>query len=183
MKPSHPVPDVTASGLLALSQATASYFGRTDYASNDFVDPGFRRWFEQLERSIPSFPAPPRTPLDEMLSKGPSVYDLAGSIEAEAAPSVALSRDKDRLSILYPSPATVADVVVVPITNANRGGRVTSLLQSDDVAELLAQSGWRVDGQPLADSLDPDFELPAGSGLPRAGVLEALRALWIETIR
>jgi hypothetical protein len=184
VKPSHSLPDATASGLFALSQATASYFGRTDFARNDFAgDPAFRRWFEQLERSIPSFPAPPRTPLDEMLSKGPAVFDLAGSLEAAAGPAIARSRDKDRLSILYPSPATVADVVVAPVANTSRGDRVTKLLQSNEVAALLAQAGWRVDGQPLADGVDPAYTLPSESGLPRPGVLEALRALWIETIR
>jgi hypothetical protein len=183
VKPSHPVPDTTASGLFALSQATASYFGRTDYASNDFVDPAFRRWFEQLERAIPAFPAPPRTPLDEMLSKGPAVFDLAGSTEAAAGPAVASSRDKDRLSILYPSPATTADVVIAPVADSAQGGRLTRLLESDEFAGMLARTGWRVEGRPLADGLDAVYELPGDSGLPRAGVLEALRALWIETIR
>ncbi len=184
VKPSHSVPDASASGLLVLAQATSSYFGRSDFARNDFDgDTGFGQWFEQLERSIPSFPVPPRTPLDEMLSKGPAVFDLAGSLEAAAGPAIARSRDKDRLSILYPSPATVADVVVAPITDSSRGGRVTRLLQSSEVAGLLAQAGWRVDGQPLADGVDATYALPDDSGVPRAGVLEALRALWIETVR
>jgi hypothetical protein len=184
VKPSHSAPDTTASGLLVLAQASGSYFERTDFARNDFDgDPGFGQWFEQLERAIPSFPVPPRTPLDEMLSKGPSVFDLTGSPEAAAGPSIARSRDKDRLSILYPSPATVADVVVVPVADNSRGGRVTRLLQSDELAGLLAQAGWRVDGQPLADGVDPTYELPDDPGIPRAGVLEALRSLWIDTVR
>ena len=184
VKPSHPLPDPTATGLFVLSQATASYFDDTSFASNDFDgDPAFGRWFEQLERSIPSFPTPPRTPLDEMLSIGPAVFDLTGSLEALAGPSIARSRDKDRLSILYPSPATVAEVVVAPVTNNSRGARLTKLLQSDEVAALLARNGWRVDGQPFADGVDPAYTLPSETGLPRPGVLEALRALWIETIR
>jgi hypothetical protein len=184
VKPSHARPDVTAEGLLVLSQATASYFDRTDFARNDFDnDPAFGRWFEQLERSIPSFPSPPRTPLDEMLSIGPAVFDLTGVLEAEAGPSIARSRDQARLTILYPSPATVADVVVVPVTDSSQGARLSRLLQSSEVAELLAESGFRVDGQPLADGVDAELELPADSGLPRPGVLEALRALWIGTIR
>jgi len=184
VKPSHSLPDRTAAGLFALSQASASYLERTDFSRNDFdTNAGFRRWFEQLERSIPSFPAPPRTPLDEMLSKGPAVFDLAGSLEAAAGPSIVRSRDRDRLSILYPSPSTVADVVVAPVANTNRGGRVTRLLESNEAAELLAQSGWRVDDRPLAEGIDSSIELAPESGLPRPGVLEALRALWIETVR
>lgn len=183
VKPSHPLPDATASGLLVISQATSSFFQSSQFARNDFELPGYRPWFERLERSIPSFPQPPRTPLDEMLSKGPSVFDLTGSLEASAGPAIARSRDKDRLSILYPSPAAVADLVVAPIVDASRGDRVTKLLQSDATAELLAAAGWRVDGQPLAEGLDPDLEVPADAGIPRAGVLEALRQLWIETVR
>ena len=184
VKPSHPLPDRTAAGLLVLSQASGSYLERTDFSRNDFdANPSFRRWFEQLERSIPSFPASPRTPLDEMLSIGPAVFDLTGSPEAAAGPSVSGSRDKDRLTILYPSPATVADVVVAPVANADQGGRVTELLESSEMAELLARSGWRVDGEPLADGLDGSYVLPSDSGRPRPGVLEALRSLWVETIR
>ena len=102
---------------------------------------------------------------------------------AAAGPMVTASRDKDRLSILYPSPATTADVVVVPVAENGRGGRLSRLLQSNEFAQVLAGAGWRVDGQPLAPGLDASYELPAESGLPRAGVLEALRALWIETVR
>ena len=175
---------MAGAGLLVLSQATASFFGRTDFARNDFdTDPAFQRWFEQLERSIPSYPQSPRTPLDEMLSIGPSVFDLTGDLEAEAGPSTARSRDNARLTILYPSPATVADVVAVPAANSRQGARVIRLLESGEVAELLAQSGWRVDGQDLATGVDPTVELPPGNGLPRAGVLEALRTLWTGTVR
>jgi hypothetical protein len=184
VKPSHPSPESTASGLLVLAQASGSYFGRSDFARNDFDgDPGFGAWFERLERAIPSFPVPPRTPLDDMLSTGPSVFDLTGTTEAAAGPSIASSRDKERISILYPSPATVADVVVAPVADASLGGRVSRLLQSSEVAELLAQYGWRVDGRPVAEGVDAGYALPDDPGVPRAGVLEALRALWVETVR
>lgn len=184
VKPSHSLPDRTATGLLVLAQASGSYLGRTDFSRNDFDgDAGFRRWFEQLERSIPSFPTPPRTPLDEMLSIGPAVYDLTGTTEAGAGPSIARSRDRDRLSILYPSPATIAEVVIAPVSDADRGARVTDLLQSRETAELLARHGWRVEGQPLATGVDPGVEVPTEPGVPRAGVLEALRAFWLDTIR
>lgn len=184
VKPSHSSPESTASGLLVLAQASGSYFGRSDFARNDFDgDPGFGAWFEQLERAIPSFPVPPRTPLDDMLSIGPSMFDLTGSTEAAAGPAIASSRDKERLTILYPSPATVADVVVAPVADANVGGRVSRLLQSSEVADLLAQSGWRVEGRPAADGVDGNYALPGDPGVPRAGVLEALRALWVETVR
>lgn len=183
VKPGHPTPELTATGLLVIGQATGSYFGTSDYASNDFTDPAFRAWFERLERAVPTFPTPPRTPLDEMLFKGPSAFDLTGDLEADAAPAIVGSRDKDRLTILYPSPLATADLVLAPVAGSDAGGRLKKLLESNDAATALARAGWRVDGQPTADGIPADLALPADNGLPRAGVLQALRSLWIEVIR
>ena len=160
------------SALSRAAEATNSWFGNADYASNDFGDPAFRAWFEKLERGIPSFPTPPRTPLDEMLSKGPATFDLAADTEA-AAGQAGRSRDKDRLSILYPSPLATANVVLAPIAGRDGEDRVRRMLDSNDATTAFTDAGWRVG----------DDTLPADSGLPRAGVLEALRALWIEVIR
>jgi hypothetical protein len=183
VKPGHPSPDQTASGLLALGEATASWFGTAAFASNDFNDPAFRTWFERLERSVPSFPTPPRTPLDAMLSTGPASFDLTGSTEAAAGPAIATSRDSARLAILYPAPLTTADVVLAPVSGSQAGGRLMKLMQSTDGAVALARSGWRVDGQPLAPGIPDQPALPADSNVPRAGVLQALRSLWIEAVR
>ncbi len=183
VKPAHPVPDRTAVGLLSLAEATASRLGRTDYASNDFADPAFRAWFEKLERGVPYFPAPPRTPLDEMLSKGPAAFDLTGTTEAAAGPAIARSRDRDRLSIIYPSPLATADVVLATVIGSDGEDRLRDLLESDDGASALAAAGWRVDGLASIDGVPDQPGLPPDNGLPRAGVLQALRNLWVEVVR
>jgi hypothetical protein len=183
VKPGHPDPDQTAAGLLALGEATAGWFGTASFASNDFNDPAFRAWFERLERSVPSFPAPPRTPLDAMLFAGPSSFDLTGSTEAAAGPAISTSRDKDRLSILYPAPLTTADVVLAPVAGSQAGGRLMKLMQSKEGAEALAEAGWRVDGQAPAGGVPAEPALAADSNVPRAGVLQALRSLWTEVVR
>lgn len=184
VKPAHPQPIETAEGLTAMAGAVNSWFGNPDYALQDFRQPEFRAWFEQLERAIPEFPPPPRTPLDRMLqTSSPATFDLTGSLEAAAAPDVARSRDRDRMSIIYPSPVVVADVVLVDVRGASAGGRVDELAESDGTLDALARGGWRVTGKPLADGLPPDVELPPGTGLPRPGVLEALRSLWSEVRR
>lgn len=172
VKPGHPTPGTTAVGLLVLAQATGSFFGTSAYASNDFTDPGFRAWFERLERGIPGFPTPPRTPLDEMLSKGPATFDLTGSTEAAAVPAIERSRDRDRLTVLYPSPTAVAEVVLAPIAGADAGGRVRDLFTSDDTLAAFADAGWQTD----------PAGRPADDGLPAPGVLQALRALWDEVV-
>jgi hypothetical protein len=173
VKPGHPTPETTAVGLLVLGQAAGSYFGSPGYASNDFTDPAFRTWFERLERSVPSFPPPPRTPLDEMLSKGPATFDLAGSTEAAAVPAVGRSRDRDRLSVLYPSPRATAEVVLVPVAGSDAGGRVEKLFTSDEASAAFTGAGWLVD----------PATRPVDDGLPRPGVLQALRSLWVEVVR
>lgn len=183
VKPGQPSPGRTASGLLTLAQASASWFGTSAYAANDFVDPAFRSWFDTLERGIPYYPPPPRTPLDEMLSKGPSTFDVAGSIEAIATPAVARSRDKERLSVLYPSPLGTADVVLVPLARTERSKDVVNLQRSSTLSDALTTSGWRVQDRPVPNGADPDLELPADNGLPKPGVLEALRYLWLDVVR
>jgi hypothetical protein len=183
MKPGHPLPDRTAVGLLTVAQASASKLGRTDYASNDFADPAFRAWFENLERGVPYFTNPPRTPLDEMLSKGPAAFDLTGSTEAAAGPAIARSRDRDRLSIIYPSPLATADVVLAVPIGSDGEDRLRDLLESDEGASALAGAGWRVEGLPTLDGVPTEPDLPPDNGLPRPGVLQALRSLWIEVVR
>jgi hypothetical protein len=183
MKPGHPVPDRTAVGLLTLGQASGSKLGRTDYASNDFADPAFRAWFETLERGVPYFTSPPRTPLDEMLSKGPAAFDLTGSTEAAAGPAIARSRDRDRLSIIYPSPLATADVVLAAPIGSDGEDRLRDLLESDEGSSALAGAGWRVEGLPTLEGVPTQPDLPPDNGLPRAGVLQALRNLWIEVVR
>jgi hypothetical protein len=180
VKPSHPDPAGTATGLFTLAAATNSWFGNESYASQDFNQPEFRRWFERLERAIPEFPIPPRTPLDTMLFGGPAAFDLAGTTEAAGGPTIARSRDRDRLTIIYPSPSVVAEVVLTELTGSDGGGRVREQLESERTATALADAGWRVENRPVTEGLDPGFEFPASSGLPRPGVLEALRALWLE---
>ncbi|MEZ5144381.1 MAG: substrate-binding domain-containing protein [Acidimicrobiales bacterium] len=183
VKPGLANPAETAIGLLGAGQAAASWFGTSDYAANDFADPAFRAWFERLARASQSSGTGTGTPLDQMLSLGPAAFDLAGSTEAAAGPSISTSRDKDRLGIVYPAPEATADVVLAPVAGSEAGARVKRLFESPDAAAALAGAGWRVDGQPAATGLPPDTALPADDGLPRPGVLQALRSLWEDVTR
>jgi hypothetical protein len=165
-----------ATALLIGGQAAASYFDSASFASNDF-DQGFRAWWSGLWDAIPSFPATRGTVLDQMLASGPASYDVVGSTEAEAVPTVGGSRESGNVTISYPSPMATADVVLAPIAGAPGADRVGDLADDARLGELLAAASWRVEGEALADGLDPAVEVPATNGLPRAGVLEALRRL------
>lgn len=177
LEPGFEPPDTSAVGLLVIGEASSDFFDGPSFASNDFATGGFRSWLRNLEGSVPTFPATAGTPLDQMLAAGPASYDLVGSTEAQAGPKVAGSRDRDRLRIIYPSPMATADVLLAPVARSDGGDQLREILESDTVASSLAAAGWRVEGQPLATGLDPDYDLPDGNGLPRPGVLQALRDL------
>jgi Bacterial extracellular solute-binding protein len=183
VKPGHPSPGTSATGLLVLAQASGAQLGRADYARQDLFEPEYLAWLTQLEQAIPTLTPSTGSPLAQMLSEGPSTFDAAGSIEALAGPSIPISREKDRLSILYPSPVATADVVLAPVRGSESGGRVKNLLESDRAAVILAENGWRVPGQPVANGVRADLALPDGNGLPGAGVLAALLEAWSGAIR
>lgn len=171
--------DVNATGLFVFAQATGQFLGRPDYARNDLDDPAYAAWATQLVQAVPTFTPSAGTAVDQMLFSGPSSFDVAGSLEALAAAPVTTGRYKDQLTILYPATAASADVVLAPVRGSEPGGRVKQLLESNAGAQALAQSGWRVDGQPSGPGVRSDQPLPAsGNGLPRAGVLEAVRETW-----
>jgi len=178
VRPGYPVPDQSATGLLVLAQAAAEQVGRADFARNDLDEPGFQAWLAQLERSIRQ-PSAAQTPLQVMLSQGVSQYQFVGSLEAFAGPTVPVSRDKDKLRILYPSPVTTADLVVVPVRGSDKGARVKQLIESGVAASSLAKAGWRVEGQPAIDGVG-NAALPEGDGLASPGALIALIEEWNE---
>jgi hypothetical protein len=180
LKPGHARPDLAIDGLLVMSQAAADRLGTTDYASNDFADPAFRTWFEQLEQTVADLQSGGSTPLDRMLSQGVAAYDVVGTTEAQAVPAVARSRDRDRLEVLRLDPQATADVVVTPVLGAEGAERAERTMRSATAAEALAATGWRVPGQTLAEGLDAQATLPDDDGAPAPGVLLALLTLWQE---
>jgi hypothetical protein len=183
VRPVVPAVATSATGLLDVAGAAGSFFGNSSYATNDFTDPTFQEWLQRLADATTGVSLSKPTPLDQMLFAGPSSLDLAGSIEASAAPAVTTSRDKDRLTILYPSPVVSADIVLAPSRGAEPGGRLKDVIESDDAARILAQNGWRVNGQPLAAGLSTTTSLPDANGLPVAGVMEALTTRWRDASR
>jgi hypothetical protein len=79
-----------------------------------------------------------------------------------------------------------ADLVAVQILgpgdDAGSSSAGDDLADDDDLREALASAGWRVDGQDLADGLDPDLALPDDAGVPQGDVLRALLQRWSELV-
>lgn len=168
LRPTYASPSETATGLLTLGQIGTSWFGRSDFSSNDFqADGNFSGFFARLARTVPAT----GRPFEDQLVFGVSKYDAVGTIRAIAEPAVARSRYKDgQLRVVVPQPVATADIVLVPVLNAPGGRNVGKVRAS--VTSALADAGWT-----------SSATLPATNGLPADGVLVALRTLFVEVTR
>jgi hypothetical protein len=177
LKPGHAEPASDGVGLLVLGQAVAGWFGRTDVSTFDLDDDSFARWFSALERSVPYSAA---SPLPLMLAAGPAVYDAAGTTESEAGPLLAQSARRGAVDVLYPAPMATADVVLATTGSESVTSSLRRVATGDDGRRALADGGWRVPGTPNAPGVTDSPALPATTGLPSGGLLDALRARWRE---
>jgi hypothetical protein len=168
-------------GLFSVASAGSAFFGRSAYATNDLDappedgGPAFADWAASLLVAVPR--ATTGTPLRSMLVTRTATYDLAASVEAVAGPAIAASRERDAMRLLYPEPMATVDVVAVPVTGGEQGAarELVELLDGSGGAAALAETGWRVGGEPPVAGVDPAVVLPEDDGLPPAGVLAALR--------
>lgn len=146
----------TGVGTLELGAAAAGYLGRSDFASND-LDTTFDAWIGGFAGAVQVS----NDPVIRLL-QSPAFFDVALSYEADATLLLhqATADRKAGLDLLYPAPVAYVDVAVVDIGGAlaTRAGDVPSSL-----ATALLQQGWQ------APAATPN-------GLPRAGVLVALRS-------
>ena len=166
-RPGHPDPRDNGFGALIAGQAAASYFGRTtDLSTTDLDDPGFATWFRALQRATPPLISGSSL-LNEMLGTNFAVYDAVGTIEAEAAPTLAESAVQNRAVLLYPEPMATVDVVV-----AGSGSRLREVAGGDTVRKALADAGWRL-GAGAAQTGPP---IRPDNGLPAPGFIDALRS-------
>jgi hypothetical protein len=160
----------TASGLVVLGGAASGYFETADYAAND-LDGEFSGWLgalgAQADRSAGDV-------VNEMLTRGPGQFSAVGALEAAALDAA----DRDSVRVIYPAPVATADLVAIPIGDAE--GAAGDIAGNDDLRRALADAGWRVDGEALAATVDGGQELPADDSLPEGGVLGALLARWNE---
>lgn len=144
-------------GTIELGAAAAGWFGRADFAANDF-DAAFRSWLASFTSRIETNDRPVTT-----LLQSRAFFDVALSFEAEARTALdeASPDRKAGLSLQYPAPMAYLDVVAVDVDPAR--ARVAAGV-ARTVGSLLFARGWQ---EPAST---PD-------GLPKPGVLTALRDL------
>jgi hypothetical protein len=176
VKPAH-APPSDGVGLLVLGQAVGNWFGRTDLSTFDLEDDAFRGWFGALENAAPrNAPAP----LQLMLTAGAAAVDAVGTTEAEAGPLLAHAARRGQLDLLYPAPMATADVVLAIGSTGRSAASLKRAAAGDPTKRALAEAGWRVGGEPLAQGVAESPALPPTNGLPPPGLLDALRGRWRE---
>ena len=177
VKPGHADPGQEAIGLVVLGSAATGFFGNAGFSRVEIEeDDGFRSWLSRLERAVPTFRPSGGTPLQDMLLKGPAAFDVVGTTEAEGRTRLASAARSDKPVLLYPAPVATADVVLASVSGP-ASQRLGRLLRGRGAREALSEGGWRVGGAAPAGTgpaLAPD------SGLPDAGVLQALLQAWRE---
>jgi hypothetical protein len=173
VKPGFADPRTDGVGALVLAQAAVSFFGTTDLSSDQFNDDDSQRWIHQMATAVPQNPT-----FADMLTFGPSAVDVVGTTEAEAGPGLESSRDKGNITITYPAPVATADVVLAQVARASGGGRLARIVGGETGLDALAAAAWRVPNHPTPAGVNTEVELPADSGLPSPGAIDALRQVW-----
>jgi hypothetical protein len=137
-------------GTLTFAAAVAGWFGSADFAAND-LDGEVLPWASGLVDALEQYDDPVTR-----LLQSRAFFDVALSYEAEAkaALDAATPDRKAGLALLYPSPVAYLDVLVV--------GSAPGLVAV--ATDVLRARGWTAPGD-------------GPSGLPRAGVIVALREL------
>ena len=158
--------------IVALGAAVADYLDDPGYASNDFAG-ALDNWLSRLAGEADTADRPDA--VDAMITGGPGLLAVLGTVEADADRALA----SDRVQVVLPEPIVTADLVAVPVVDEGDNSDAAADLADDgDLLDALAEAGWRVEGRDLADGLDPDVELPDEPGIPRGDVLRVLLDRW-----
>lgn len=166
-----PDPVSEASGLAALGAATAGFFGRTDLSAFDLEDPAYGDWVSAVARAVPRGAS-----LEKLVLTNGAEVQIFLTTEAHARAVLGGGGSSERATLIYPSPVATADVLVAYAPD-DAGSRARRAVADSDVARALGAAGWRLAGDGRAPAL------PAGSGQPSPGLLEALRQTWREVAR
>jgi hypothetical protein len=145
-------PGDTGGGLLAEHGIASGLLGTVDYASNDFdVTDGFRSSYAPIEGAVDDTRRP--GDLVTVIQTAPGSYSAVAALGADAAVS------RPGFEVLSPTPQITADVVLAGHADRFDAGRIR---------DALFATGWWQSG---------DKRLPGANGLPKPGVMVALRAL------
>ena len=171
-------PVATGSGSAMLGAMVKSYYGRTNVSRGDLdSDDAFAVWFDRLISSTKAR-ATTDAPLARMLSQGPSASDIVVATEADI--TAILSANPTRANqVRIIGTDSVVSLLVARIRGSTHRLDAAQLKTLTDAVRAL---DWRIDGnRPAGASSSAPADLPAGSGLPSDGLLDALTQRWKVT--
>ncbi|MEX2619904.1 MAG: hypothetical protein WD250_06770 [Egibacteraceae bacterium] len=177
-----------AEAMLLLGQIAAGYAGGGDVSRADVEGNAFFAWLSRLEEARPPLPPGLASPIEAMVQRGESALDIAGVLEAQAAPFLARTAARAPTLRLQPiEPVVTANLVVAAIGDDD-GAHALAEEVARVAPALLAEAGWRVEGSPDAPALTQvgvafPGGLPTEAGLPPAGTLFVLLQLAQEVGR
>ncbi len=193
------------SGFMAILLMTYNYFGKTSgLTSQDILaNPDYQQWFQELQGTISEFGDSTGTYMRDIVTYGPSKYDIVAVYESTAIEQAANAVGRyGPLRVYYP-PATVLSDHPFCVLDADwvtpeekDAGRVfTEYLLSRPVQEVaLLQHGFRpVDPtipldqpgspfSPTTNQIGIQTNLPAEVELPPGDVLNTLLDFWTRTV-
>lgn len=165
-------------GLVGLAQATAGRLGKADFDANDLADSDLSSWIATLANKSRSAKIGTSNALTIAVTKA-GQFQAVVALEAN---TVASANRLGSAKVTYPKPVMTADVHLIARASAMSSdpskGQVREVPADtvNRIKELLAKSGWRVDGRVPAGVSGP--ALPNSDGLPEPGVLQVLRESW-----
>jgi hypothetical protein len=138
-------PFASGLGLLIFGNSAAGYFGRTDFATNDFDD-AFAVWRANVTATPGSF--------NDFILKFPAAFSAVGTTEEEIA-----GKGARPVAQIVPVPSASAIVTLTAVDSSRAAGK------ANDLTKLLRDSGWGP--VPTSSGLPNPGVLLALSGLTR----------------
>jgi ABC-type Fe3+ transport system substrate-binding protein len=201
----HTSPLQSNSGLMTILLMTYSYFGKTSglTPSDILSSADYQKWFLELEGSISQFGESTGTYMKDMVSYGPSMYDMVAVYESTAIEQADNAKGRyGELRVYYP-PATVMSDHPFCVLNAEwvtpekaqAAKAFVDYLTSRKAQELaLFKYGFRPADDSIAlDQAGSPFARYAANGLmvqlppqvqvPRGEVLNTLLDFWSRNVR
>lgn len=200
----HTSPLTSNSGLMTILLMTYGYFGKTgDLTTTDILsDSAYQQWFAALEQTISDFGNSSGTYMRDIITYGPSKYDLVAIYESSAIEQLENAAGRyGELRIYYPPATVMSDhpfcllqAEWVSPEQAQAARLLVDYLLSRPAQEKALALGFRpADASISLTQADSPFTRYAANGLqialpvevevPSGEVLDTLIRFWDRTVR
>lgn len=159
-------------GLVTLAEVVAGRLGSDDFTADDLEDPATASFIGNLADTSRKAGLGNSDPFTVAVTK-------KGQFQAVATLEAHTSRRPEGVQVSYPTPLMSATAALAFRSDASPGEHPRAVPDQvvSALRDALAAAGWRTGTGPPPFAPDAPG-LPAGNGLPAAGVLQVLRDVW-----